>query len=100
MDAPDTTSDAREVARANLVNRIARIAIIIVVLCLIYVLSVGPVVGLAVFLGVEQFHPNVALLFNGFYAPVYYLGGDGPLREPLRLYLNWWVGLANNAKKP
>jgi hypothetical protein len=95
MDAPETTDDARVEAGANLVLRTGRIAAILFALCLLYILSIGPVSWLILVLGVDELHPTIGRLYEGFYAPVIYLGINTPLKGPFDWYCGLWVELAH-----
>jgi hypothetical protein len=89
MDAPETTSDARVEARANLANRAARVAVILLALSPVYVLSLGPVVGIQAFLDLEK-NEAFNLAGRAVYLPVLCLGEYTPLKGPLMWYLGWW----------
>jgi len=52
----------------------------------IYVLSVGPVAGLALRMGVN----NETL--ERIYYPVVWLHENTPLQGPIKIYINFWVG--------
>jgi len=98
MDAPEATDDARPEAGANLVNRAARIGAILFALCLIYVLSLGPAVAVFEWAGAEEAHPAAARAARIIYAPLEYLHGHTPLKEPLDLYAGWWGRLGKRLR--
>jgi hypothetical protein len=89
MDSPETTDDAREEARANLIIRAGRVAAIVLACCLMYILSIGPVAGIIVWAGVSP-HSAAGTPLIVFYTPVNYLHDQTPLKEPLEQYTAWW----------
>jgi hypothetical protein len=92
MDTPGMTDEAREGVRANRAGSTARVAAILFALCLVYILSIGPVAGILAWLGIGT-NPRVEACAEIFYAPHKYLHDHTPLKEPLDQYIMWWIRL-------
>jgi hypothetical protein len=88
MDALKTTSESGP--KPN--RRARRVAVILLVVCLIYTLSAGPFVALIVWAGTWN-DPSVMTFGTVLYAPLLCLGRYTPLGVPLRLYVSWWAEL-------
>jgi hypothetical protein len=63
---------------------VARIAVLLLILCVVYVLGVGPAV-----VWLNYGHPAGILFFN-VYEPLIYLADHTPLGEPIYSYTHWW----------
>ncbi|MDB6124327.1 MAG: hypothetical protein JWQ71_3320 [Pedosphaera sp.] len=62
-----------------------------VVMVLLYVLSFGPVMGLA--MRVEGTHSKASRAAEIFYTPVLWLCDRPLLEQPFNSYIEWWVQL-------
>jgi hypothetical protein len=99
MATSKVTGDARPEPRVNRRRRAARIAVVLFVLCLIYILSIGPFVALIVATGTWD-NPHVGTFATVFYAPLYYVSYWTHLKGPLKLYAYWWAELGDSFHSP
>lgn len=91
MDVTETTDESRAEARATLGNPAVYVALILIALCLIYVLSIGPAIALLVLTGLIDNDAALSVV-DVVYAPVFYLAGYPPLSAPFDGYMEWWEG--------
>ena len=97
MDTPNTTSDARGPAEANPRANVPRVIAILLALCLLYILSIGPAAGLLTFSHLAGGFTTMRL-FGDIHRPVMFLGESTPLGEPLEWYIVWWLELGQRLR--
>jgi hypothetical protein len=112
MATPETTDDARAESRGKLANRAVRVPAILLLLCALYVLSIGPAVAICTWANLAPAwtgpvprawvgpatHPGVGRALDTFYAPVVYLYRSTPLKEPIERYIDWWEALGERLR--
>jgi hypothetical protein len=98
MARMETNSDENpEAARRKSISA-AHIAGIIAVLCLLYVLSIGPVMGMMLWAGATPDGPAI-VCFCAAYAPILYLDDHTPLQGAIGQYIGWWGRLGAAARR-
>jgi hypothetical protein len=97
MDTAETADESRAEARASLVLRTGRIAVIPFAMCAMYVLSIGPAVAVIALTGLED-SDTAILTASVVYAPVLYLEEHTRLEGPLKWYAGWWEELGHRLR--
>lgn len=78
-------------------EKAARVAVILLALCLMYVLSIGPASGIIVWTGISPSGP-VGSCVRVFYWPIECLHDHALLKGPFVRYVAWWERLGQRLR--
>jgi hypothetical protein len=95
MDTPETTDDGRGEAKATMGRWALRIAATLLILCALYVLSIGPAVAIAERIKFYECDSLESAIWIA-YMPVTYLLAIMPPDGPHVRYVEWWASIGRD----